>query len=321
MKVQGESLVLAGTAPGNLCFDQVAEGSLTLRSTFIADQPGGLLYAEGTDYVVDYARGTLARTPGSRIPDYSTHCLFGLDDFDHTRFSDYGNHRWFVWADYETTNGRPWAEPNDQSQYLKGVRAKLEAGGRFRIASYGDSITAGGEASRPEFRFQNRFAQYLQARFPKAAVEVQDASISGYASRQGVDWFDDYLGKVEAPDLVLVGFGMNDHNIGTAEPETMKSNLVTIVRLIRERKGAETVLFSAFPPNDRWHYGTHRMAQFALATRQAAAEAQCAYVDVHSTWEMVLRRKDQSSLLGNNINHPNDFGHWLYEQAFEAMAF
>ena len=29
----------------------------------------------------------------------------------------------------------------------------------------------------------------------------------------------------------------------------------------------------------------------------------------------------QSSLLANNINHPNDFGHWLYEQAFEALRF
>jgi lysophospholipase L1-like esterase len=126
---------------------------------------------------------------------------------------------------------------------------------------------------------------------------------------------------VEKPDLALVGFGMNDHNIGTAEPETLKRNLVEIVRLVRERKGADVILFSAFPPNDHWHYGTHRMALFAGATKQAAAEAECAYVDVFSTWEMVLRRKDQSSLLGNNINHPNDFGHWLYEQAFEAMEF
>ena len=54
---------------------------------------------------------------------------------------------------------------------------------------------------------------------------------------------------------------------------------------------------------------------------QAAAEANCAYVDVYSTWEMVLQRKDQTSLLGNNINHPNDFGHWLYAQAFAALRF
>jgi len=321
MKVQGESLVLAGTKPSNLCFDQVVEGRLILRSTFAADQPGSTVYDEGADYLVDHAQGTVARTPGSRIPDYSTHCLYGLDDFDHTKFADYGNHRWFVWADYETANGKPWAEPNDQREHLVAVRAKLEAGGPFRIASYGDSITAGGEASEARYRFQERFARYLQTRFPRAVVAVEDASISGYASQQGVDWFDDYLGKVEKPDLVLVGFGMNDHNIGTAEPETLKRNLVLIAGMIRERKAAEVILFSAFPPNDHWHYGTHRMALFADATKRAAAEVGCAYVDVYGTWEMVLKRKDQSSLLGNNINHPNDFGHWLYEQAFEVMGF
>ena len=91
--------------------------------------------------------------------------------------------------------------------------------------------------------------------------------------------------------------------------------------MIRERKGAEVIIFSTMPPNDNWHYGSHRMGQYAEAAKQAAAAVKCAYVDVYSVWLMVLRRKDQPSLLGNNINHPNDFGHWLYEQAFEAMMF
>ncbi len=91
--------------------------------------------------------------------------------------------------------------------------------------------------------------------------------------------------------------------------------------MIKERKGAEVILFSSFPPNDDWHYGSHSMEFFAEATKQAALEANCAYVDVFNTWKIVLQRKDQSSLLGNNINHPNDFGHWLYELSFEAMTF
>jgi len=321
MRIQGESLVLVKTQPGNLCFDQVKPGTLALRSTFVPGKEGGVAYEEGRDYVVDYAKGTVARTADSSIPDYSTNCLHGEEDFDHTKFAGFSNHKWFVWADYETTNGKPWAKPNDQSQYLAEVREKLQAGGPFRIASYGDSITAGGEASTVEFRFQHRYAKYLQTRFPKSKVEVQDVSISGYASQQGIDWFDKYMGTAQSPDLALVGFGMNDHNIGNTEPDRFKDNLVTIVRLIRERKGADVILFSAFPPNDKWHYGTHRMAKYAAATKRAAAEAKCAYVDVYSTWQMVLKRKDQPSLLGNNINHPNDFGHWLYAQAFEAMTF
>ena len=171
------------------------------------------------------------------------------------------------------------------------------------------------------FQFQQRFAHYLGRKFRKAEITVQDVSISGYSSQQGIDWFDKYIGTVEKPDLALVGFGMNDHNIGGPDPAKFRSNLVTIVKMIRERKGAEVILFSAFPPNDNWHYGSHRMALFAEATKQAAAEAKCAYVDVYGTWKMVLQRKDQPSLLGNNINHPNDFGHWMYEQAFEAMEF
>ena len=168
----------------------------------------------------------------------------------------------------------------------------------------------------------------MQGKFPKSKIEVEDVSLSGYTSQQGIDWFDKKpaslqplttLGTVVKPDLVLVGFGMNDHNKNSVDLPKFKQNLVTLVRLIRERKSADVILFSAFPPNDYWHYGTHRMAQYAVATREAAAEAGCAYVDVFGTWEMVLQRKDQSSLLGNNINHPNDFGHWLYEQAFEAM--
>jgi len=246
----------------------------------------------------------------------------GLKDFDQTNFPSYGNNKWFVWTDYHTTNSKRWAKPNDQSKYLVDVRKKLETGRPFKIASYGDSITAGGDASEVDFRFPRRFAMYLQAKFPKSKIEVQDVSIPGYTSQQGIDWFDKYMGTVEKPDLALVGFGMNDHNIKWGvEPEQFKNNLVMIVKMTRERKGAEVILFSAFPPNDNWWYSSHRMAQYAAATKQAAAEAKCAYVDVYSTWEMVLRRKDQSSLLSNNINHPNDFGHWMYEQAFEAMKF
>ncbi len=319
--VQGESLLLSKTEPASLCFPQVLKGSLTLRGTYAPGKPDGISYIEGRDYVVDYAKGAVVRTPDSRIPDYSTHCLYGLKDFDHGKFPDYSNHKWFVWADYQTTDCQPWAKPNDQTRQLAAVRKKLEAGGPFKIVSYGDSITAGGEASSENLRFTHLFANYLQAMFPKSKIELVDVSIPGYSSREGIDWFDRKMGPVSKPDLVLVGFGMNDHNKGGPDPENFKNNLLAIVKLIRERKGADVILFSAFPPNDNWLFGSHRMEKFAAATRQAADAANCAYADVYGTWEMVLKRKDQSSLLNNNINHPNDFGHWLYEQAFEAMIF
>ena len=88
--------------PCNPCFDQVEKGSLTLRSTFVSGKAGEIVYDEGRDYVIDYAMGSITRTTDSRIPDYSTHCLWGQNDFDHCKFPESGNLNGFVWADYRS---------------------------------------------------------------------------------------------------------------------------------------------------------------------------------------------------------------------------
>jgi hypothetical protein len=63
------------------------------------------------------------------------------------------------------------------------------------------------------------------------------------------------------------------------------------------------------------------MDQYADATKQAADDTHSPYADVFDVWKKVLARKDPPSLLGNNINHPNDFGHWLYLQALAALKY
>jgi len=328
MNMSGESLVLAGTQPGRLCFDQIEQSSVTVRAS---DLPGGMVYKEGSDYTVDYRAGTISRTPNSSIPDYSRHVLYGKKDFNHTQYpyAKCCNHSYFVWVDYRTAAGAPLAEPNDQSQYLAAVRQKLTAGGPFLIVSYGDSITAGCDVHDKKRIFMSLFVQYLQRKFSAAQITCRDLSIPGYSTNEGLAWFDrkpekfhaQALGEIGKADLVLIGFGMNDHNQGTTEPKKFQENLVKLVTLTRERLGAEVILFSSFPPNHDWHYGSHRMEQFAAATQAAAAQAHCAYANVYDVWRKVLQRKDQSSMLANNINHPNYFGHWLYEQAFEAVKF
>jgi acyl-CoA thioesterase-1 len=320
INIEGESLVLADTIPGKLCFDALTKDSIVVRSTYQAINPLCKIYKEGIDYTVDYDKGEIKRTITSRIPDYSKHPLYGQKDFDHTKFSNLSNHTYFIWVDYLITNREPLAKPNDQSKYLVNSRKKLETGEPLSIVSYGNSITAGGEASSTELRFQYRYVDYLERIFPNAKVSIEDVSIPGHCSNHGIKMWDDYIGKT-APDLVLLGWGMNDHNQGANTPEQYKANLVQLVGMIKEKKNAEVIIFSSFPPNDEWTYGSHSMELFAEAAKQAALEAGCAYVDVYSVWNKVLQRKDQPSLLNNNINHPNDFGHWLYLQAFEAMSF
>lgn len=320
VQMVGESLVLTGLEAGNLCFDQVVEGTITVRSTYDAHRSGVVVYEPQRDYVVDYAKGTIARTAESRIPDFKTNILYGKTEFDHNQFPGFGNGAHFVYVDYTTQNGAPLFTPTPQADKLRQTRDRLEKGGPFKIIAFGDSITYGGDASEERLQFTRRYAQWLQEQFPKAEITFENGATGGDGTVQGLARLEEKV-LSRKPDLVLVGFGMNDHNKGALEPDAFEANLVAIVKAIRTRTGADALVFSAFPPNPDWKFGTHRMEQFAAATRRAAEKAECAFADVFAVWEKVLARKDLSSLLGNNINHPSDFGHWLYFEALKSAQF
>lgn len=320
LEMRADSLVLVKEEPGNLCFADVVEGSVEVRSTFLPAASGTVVYEEGKDYVVDLKAGTVARTANSRIPDFSTSVLYGQKDFDHTQFPGFGNAGFFVFVDYTTRAGSSLFHASNQASLLTQTKQKLEAGGAFKLLAYGDSITAGGDATAVELRFQQQYAGHLRALFPKAEIEVENGATGGDTTRQGLQRLEEKV-LTRAPDLVLIGFGMNDHNVGSVPLEEFEDNLVTLVKQIRERTGAEVILYSTFPPNPDWKFGAHRMELYAAATARAAERAHCAFADVYSVWMKVLERKTPSSLLGNNINHPNDFGHWLYFQTLKSAQF
>ncbi len=320
MKVDGESILLVKLEPARLCFGQVVEGTLAVRSTYERGQDGTIVYEEGRDFTADYAKGTISRVEGSRIPDFSTNILYGQKQFDHAKFPGYGNHAFFVYVDYNTEAGRPLCVETDQSALLPKSAAKLKAGGPFKIVACGDSITAGGDASALHLRYPHRYAKHLAERFPDAVIEVEYGATGGDTTVQGLARLEDTV-LTREPDLVLVAFGMNDHCVDSVPLDRFEENLIAIVTRIRERTGAEVILLSAFPPNPDWKFGTHRMHLYAEATLRAAEKIQCAYADVYSVWNTVLERKDLPSLLGNNINHPNDFGHWLYFLALKNVGF
>lgn len=319
MKITGESLVLAGREPGKLMFSDLVPGSIKVRSTY---EPGKdtITYEQGRDYVVNYAEGTIARSPASRMPDFTKNCLYGQKSFDHTKFPSFNNHAFFVWVDYETRKGSMLAVPSDQSAALAKTREKLTAGGPFKIIAFGDSISTGCETSTEDLRFQNRYAKTLAERFPKARISVEMGATGGDTTINGLQRLEEKV-LSRKPDLVLVAFGMNDHNVHGVPLDEFQANLNKIVSRIRNRTGADVMLLSTFPPNPDWAFGTHQMEKYAAVTRRVAGIQKCAYVDIYSVWDKVLQRKDEPSLLGNNINHPNDFGHWLYLQALEAVKF
>jgi lysophospholipase L1-like esterase len=314
---QGESVVFIGEEPAALAWCPAPGRPLEVRSSYLRDT-NTLIYEAGRDYVVDCRAGTLRRTAGSRLPDFRTNMLFGKQQFDHSRFPGFGNNGFFAFVDYEFAPPARWPVQEAQGDFLKGTLARLRAGQPVKIVAYGDSITAGGDATKPEWVFWRRWADELQRKYPRARIEAVNGATGGDSTVQGLQRLQAKVLDLK-PDLVLIGFGMNDHNLNGVPIAQFEANLQEMIGRIRAATGAEVVLFSAFPPNPKWKYGSHRMEQYAEATRRAAAAAGCACADVFSNWEAIARRKKPEDLLGNNINHPNDFGHWIYFQVLEKL--
>jgi lysophospholipase L1-like esterase len=313
----GESVVFLGEEPARLAYPPSRDEPLRLRSTYLPG-PAAVTYEEGRDYAVDYAAGTLTRLAGSRLPDFRTNVLHGQDQFDHTKFPGYGNKPFFAFVDYRLAESVRWPAPPPQAERLRATQRKLAAGEPVTIVAFGDSITNGGEASVPELIFWQRWIADLRVKYPRTKITAINGATGGDTTTRGLQRLQAKVLEAK-PDLVLIGFGMNDHNRrGVPLPE-FERQLREMIARIRTDTTAEIVLFSTFPPNPRWLHGTNRMAEYAAVTARVAADTNCAYADVFNNWQAMAARKRPEDLLANNINHPNDFGHWIYYRVFAAM--
>jgi len=318
--IEGESFVLANTVSSNFLFASIIKGSVSVRSTYLRSDSGSVNYTEGIDFTIDYKKGTIARTENSRIPNYANHPLFEKINFDQNNFSNYSNNPYFIWVDYTCKRAGQLVETTNQSNYLAGLKNKLLRGSPVNIVSSGNSIAAGGEASREVLRYQNRWVDYLRKQYPNATIQLEDASLPGYTTAEAILKWDAIVGQ-KNPDLILLGWGMNEANVGGITPSEYKNNLIALAQKSKQYKNAEVIIYSCFRPNENWRYASHKMELYTEAAKEAAAAANCAYIDVYGVYEKVFARKDQPSLLANNINHPNNFGHWLYFSAFKNLKF
>ena len=317
-QLYGESLVFFGDTPATLAHLPIARKPLAVRSTYL---PAGntVNYVAGRDYAVDSSQGTIRRLAGSRIPDFQTNLLYGQQDFDHTKFPGFGNAGFLAFVDYSFIPRAPWPIELPQIQFLKATQAKLREGKPVKIVAFGDSITAGGDATTPGLIFWMRWVESLQRKYPQAQITAINGATGGDSTVQGLQRLEAKV-LAEKPDLVLVGFGMNDHNVNGVPIPQFEANLKQIVARIRNEAGAEVILFSAFPPNPQWKFGSHRMEEYETATYRVAHDMSCAFADVFNNWQALAARKKPEDLLGNNINHPNDFGHWIYFRVFERLG-
>lgn len=96
----------------------------------------------------------------------------------------------------------------DPARILR-VMARAQAGGKVVVGVIGGSITQGAAASKEEYRWGNRVAQWWREAFPKAEIQFVNAGIGATGSDIGAHRCAAHL-LAKRPDFVVAEYAVND---------------------------------------------------------------------------------------------------------------
>ncbi|MCU6710745.1 SGNH/GDSL hydrolase family protein [Paenibacillus sp. J5C_2022] len=329
----GEAVVMTKQDSHALRYVPVRPGSLSLyeRETGAeGERVRGRLFREGRDYVVDWGEGRLRRTADSRIPDWARHRFFGKGAFDQTGLNDYGNESFTVYADYDYDAGA--AGGNEAAEEASATAASLLPGcdERHRMGLpityvvYGDSISTGAEASHHRHSYSYRLYEQLKTLFPASEIRYEMRAIGGETSMDGWKRLQRDVIPLK-PHLITIAYGMNDANrlrghVNEVPVSRFQSYIGEMIASLKERTEADIILVTPCEPNPMWKFCSGEIHHYAEAMKETGMQYGVPVADVHTLWlEELGAGKTPESLLLNNINHPNDYGHDIYTRALSRL--
>ena len=311
---------------------QPAEANLALVPSKIVSVKNYALdrtYEEGKDYLFDGR--TLRLAPNSSIPFFNYEELYHNNpdanpgvmktvDGDYMTFTEgplFNDHQLAV--TYEHSN--PWKGPVPQAakKQLPKTFQTLEAGRPLKLVVFGDSISAGASASGATGRepWMPRWADLVAGELARnygSEIDYTNPSVGGMTSEWGRKNVDELVAS-KKPDLVILGFGMNDSWAFSAEQ--FRANTTAMMESIRKQNpDAEFILLMSFQPNAKW-MSLARMTEYLEALCRLEAPG-VAVADLWSIHGYLLTHKTYWDMTGNHVNHPNDFIVRLYAQVLLA---
>ena len=200
--------------------------------------------------------------------------------------------------------------------------AKLRAGQPVHILAWGDSVTAGGQASNPAHQYQSRFVALLKTQFPNATIRLTTAGWGGRNSDSflkeppGAPYNFESAVLAPRPDLIVMEF-VNDAYM---TPPVVEEKYASLQKRFAEI-GAEWVILTPHFVRPDWMGATSARVEtdprpYVAGVREFTAKHHVALADASLRWGHLLKEGiPYTTLLSNSINHPNDHGHELFAQA------
>lgn len=205
--------------------------------------------------------------------------------------------------------------------------AKLQNGEPVKILAWGDSVTDGGYIADRNNRWQEQFVKHLQKRFPKAKIEL---ITEGWGGRTTAAYLTEppgsernYQEKVldVKPDLIVSEF-VNDAGMDSSGFQDRHEKIRNDFRKI----GAEWVILTPHYVKPSW-MGLDREREidddprpYTKDVRRFGAENNIAVADVAARYGRLWRQGiPYSTLMSNNINHPNETGMLIFVDALMEL--
>ena len=301
-----------------------AEKIFSVRSSDLQTE-----YREGTDYTL--VDGKLHIPEGSSIPTVTHDFYYPAQQTDNSFplnekfgqgyiFFSEGSvmHSMQIAVTYAHKDPFTGTVPACKADRLPKTRAKLEKGEQLKLAIFGDSISTGANstarvAALPMAQtWFNMFADKLKATYNLENLSLYNPSVGGKKSDWGVEEAPYTVGQF-APDLCIIGFGMND---GTKQytPAVYKANIAAIMEAARANNpDCEFVLIATMLANPEVSTFAGNQKDYLPALLSLETEG-VAVADMTTFHEHLLTKKRYCDMSGNNVNHPNDFLARAYAQ-------
>ena len=282
-------------------------------------------YEAGKDYVIDGR--TIRLTAGSSIPFFKYEELYhndpaakpGVMKTVDGRYMTFGESGFFNDKQLAVTyeHAEPWAGPVPQSakNLLPKTFQTLENKKPLKLVVFGDSISVGASASGKSSRapFMPRWGDLVADEIHRcygSKIDYINPSLGGMRADWGRKVIDGLV-AFEKPNLVILGFGMND---GASFPvEQFAANTRSMMDSVRKQNpDAEFILLMSFQPNSKWR-SLEPMSGYLAALKDMEGPG-VAVADMWSMHGYLLKHKTYWDMTGNHVNHPNDFLVRVYAQ-------
>ena len=211
---------------------------------------------------------------------------------------------------------RLFPAPISTLEQLPRLKKLLAAKAPIKMILFGDSISAGGNASKFQgcWPYQSCFGDLVTRKLEQQygnKITFLNHSRAGATSSYAVGQVDAQVAWFH-PDLVIVAYGMNDRS--DERRVLHRANIEIIIDAVRAKSpDTEFVIVTPMLNNPKQPTGLAPVL-FIRDEALKISRPGVAFVDMTTTHLELIKHKDYLDLSGNGANHPNDFLHRIYAQ-------